>query len=437
MGNDIPVGRFSRFTRLAAAGARMGASMLGKDATDSAAAVAASLGHLRGIAAKLGQMASYIDGVVPEAQREVYEKAMVGLQRAAPRSDFADIRAAVESSLGAPLADLFARFDEVPIASASIGQVHRAALSDGREVAVKVQHPGIVRAMKSDLANADMLEVFLRPMGGSRLKIKDQIAILRERFLEELDYDLEAERLRAFAQIHLDDPKIRIPEVIADRSSKTVLTTTFEAGIHFDEAVLAPVESRVAWAETLWRFVFRGILCGGLFNADPHPGNYLFRDDGVVVFLDFGCVQPIDDHHRLLAREIHLAAAVGDRARFGRAAASLVDLPPGPMGDAAIEYSLHAFKPIFESPWHMERPYVASLVEGLKSIAQMSRDVERDQVATMPPHMLFMNRLQFGFYSVLARLDVSVDYAEVERAFLGEDLAVASEEPPSGGASQM
>lgn len=424
MGKGIPEGRFARFSRLATAGARMGASFLSKDATDSASAVAASLGNLRGLAAKLGQMASYVDGVVPEAQREAYEKAMVGLQRAAPKSDPGEIKAALQKAFGKPVEELFARFDEEPIASASIGQVHRAKLHDGREVAVKIQHPGIVKAMESDLGNADLLEVFLRPIGAGRLKIKDQIATLRERFLEELDYELEAKRLRAFAHIHAGDPKIRIPDVIAERSVRTVLTTTFEPGIHFDEAVNAPAADRVAWAETLWRFVFKGILRGHLFNADPHPGNYLFRENGEVVFLDFGCVQTIEEKHRALAEAMHVAAGERDHATFAKHAFAIAHLPKGPMGDAAVAYSIEAFRPLGETPWHMQRDFVAGLVDRFKAIAQMARKVDADEVATMPSHILFMNRLQFGFYSVLARLDVPVDYAKVEEVFLAEPMVV-------------
>jgi predicted unusual protein kinase regulating ubiquinone biosynthesis (AarF/ABC1/UbiB family) len=431
MGNGIPEGRFARMTRLATAGARMGASFLSKDAKDSAASVAASLGHLRGLAAKLGQMASYVDGVVPEAQRDAYEKAMSGLQRAAPKSDYEDVRKAIEAAFEAPIGELFARFDEVPIASASIGQVHRAALLDGREVAVKVQHPGIVRAMESDLANADMLELFLRPMGGTRLKIKDQIQTLRERFSEELDYELEATRMRAFAHIHAGDPRIRIPEVIAERSCRTVLCSTFEAGIPFDEAIAADEASRVAWSETLWRFVFKGILRGSLFNADPHPGNYLFRPDGEVVFLDFGCVQPIDEEHRALAETMHLAAGASDIPAFRKAAFAIAELPRGPMGDQACDYSIEAFRPLSETPWKMERAFVANLVERFKDLAQMARKIEAEHVATMPSHILFMNRLQFGFYSVLARLDVAVDYASVERAFLAEPMVEPLNENPA------
>ncbi|MEO6600223.1 MAG: AarF/UbiB family protein, partial [Polyangiaceae bacterium] len=155
----IPEGRVGRFVRLAGLGARTSASLLfskgGENAAERAAEV---LGTLRGVAAKVGQMASYVDGIVPEGQREAYETALRKLREQAPTSTSADIRALVERELGAPIDQLFRDWEDQPVASASIGQVHRARLTDGRVVAVKVQHTGIARAMESDLENVGMLE---------------------------------------------------------------------------------------------------------------------------------------------------------------------------------------------------------------------------------------------------------------------------------------
>jgi predicted unusual protein kinase regulating ubiquinone biosynthesis (AarF/ABC1/UbiB family) len=147
---------------------------------------------LRGLAAKVGQMASYVDGFIPEAQREQYEAALRGLRAAAPHSAAVEITQRIEAELGAPLAQLFAEFDPQPIASASIGQVHRARLQDGRDVAVKVQHPGIERAIDSDLANAAMLERLASLLGPAALDTRRIYDELSSRIREELDYRLEA-----------------------------------------------------------------------------------------------------------------------------------------------------------------------------------------------------------------------------------------------------
>jgi predicted unusual protein kinase regulating ubiquinone biosynthesis (AarF/ABC1/UbiB family) len=180
----VPEGRLSRLTRLAAAGARSGASLLlSKKGESAAAATAEALGTLRGLAAKVGQMASYVDGVVPEQHREAYEAAMGKLRAAAPSSSITEVRALVEEELGAPIDRMFDEWKDAPIASASIGQVHWARVR-GLEVAVKVQHPGIAKAIASDLQNAGIIEQMAGVMGGRRFDSKGMLAVVRKRFSE-------------------------------------------------------------------------------------------------------------------------------------------------------------------------------------------------------------------------------------------------------------
>jgi predicted unusual protein kinase regulating ubiquinone biosynthesis (AarF/ABC1/UbiB family) len=415
----VPEGRFGRFARLAAMGVRTGAGMLlDRDGGGTAKNAAAVLGTLRGLAAKVGQMASYVDGVVPEQHREAYETSMKALRASAPKSSAASIRASVEEELGAPIDALFARWDDAPIASASIGQVHGALLSDGREVAVKVQHPGVVQAVESDLANAGMLEGFVGVLGGARFETKKMLEVIRTRFREELDYELEAARLDAFARLHAGDPRVRIPALVRSHSKKRVLTTELARGKDFDDACTASESDRHAWAETMWRFVFKGTLVGAMLNADPHPGNYIFHDGGAVTFLDYGCIQMLDDSRKRRARGVHRAALARDEAGFRRAVSEMVGTKPGALEDLALDYTRKCFQPLFASPYKIERPYAASLVEGMREMAILGRKVKDHEFFTMPADMLFTNRLQFGFYSVLARLDVTADFAKVEREFL-------------------
>jgi len=417
----IPEGRFGRLARLSGLAARTGASLLfSKQGASAAVQAAEVLGNLRGIAAKVGQMASYVDGVVPEEHRESYETALRSLRSAAPRSSSASIRAMIEQDLGAPVSELFAVWDDVPVASASIGQVHRAVLLDGREVAVKVQHPGIGAAVESDLANAGILEGMAIAFGGRKLNASAMLDEIKQRFREELDYALEAERQGSFLALHRADPTIRIPAVIADRSSKRVLTTEFARGITLEEAAESDPALRRAWAETLWRFVFKGNLVGGAFNADPHPGNYLFQPRGQIMFLDFGCVQPIEGQRLLDAVAVHRAALLRDEAAFARASAVILETRGGLYEELAVTYSRRCFDPIFDRPYRITREYVASLVQGVKDLAMKARTMKAEEIAPLPPGILFMNRLQFGFYSVLARLDVEVDYAAVEQAFMAD-----------------
>lgn len=415
----IPEGRFGRLIRLAGVGARTGASLLlSKDGAAAAKQAAEVLGTLRGLAAKVGQMASYVDGMVPDEHRDAYETSLKSLRAAAPTSSPAAIRGVVEEDLGAPIDKLFASWDDEPLASASIGQVHRASLHDGTRVAVKVQHPGIAAAVESDLENAGVIEAMAGAFGPREMNTKGVFEEIKQRFREELDYSLEAERQMFFRDLHAGDPTIRIPRVIANRGSKRVLTTELAFGKSLDEAGEASEDVRRAYAETLWRFVFKGNLVGGMFNADPHPGNYLFADDGVITFLDFGCCEPIPPARLGLARDLHTSAVRRDEAAFRKAAALILETRGGHYEEAALAYSRRCFEPVFASPHRIERSYVASLVHDIRDMKKVlfMRD---GRFVPLPPGMLFMNRLQFGFYSVLARLDVTVDYASVERDFMG------------------
>jgi predicted unusual protein kinase regulating ubiquinone biosynthesis (AarF/ABC1/UbiB family) len=417
---QLPASRLGRFARLAAMGVRTGASLLVERGGGGAAEHAAEvLGNLRGLAAKVGQMASYVDGLVPEGQAPAFEASLKALQAQAPRSSPAAIRKLVEDELQAPIDQHFASWHDEPLASASIGQVHRALLHDGREVAVKVQHPGIARAVESDLANASLLGSFVDVLGGKRFEAGAMLDVLRTRFREELDYGREALSLRSFAELHAGDPTILVPDLVEHCSTGRVLTTVLARGASFDEACAAPRAEREAWARTLWRFVFKGTLVGGQLNADPHPGNYIFHDGGRVTFLDYGCVQSIGPR-RAHALRNHRAAIARDEREFALAAAQMVAAKPGPLGDLAVRYTRKCFEPLFGSPYHITKPYAAGLVGGMSEMAVLARKVPADQFFNMPTDMIFVNRLQFGFYSVLARLDVEVDYAAVEREFIGQ-----------------
>ena len=421
---SLPTGRFGRLGRLVSIGARVCLDLMGsRDAQPSAQRAAEVLGTLRGLAAKVGQMASYVDGVIPEQHRTAYETAMGTLRSAAPRSPYSEIKSLIESELGTSIDELFHTFEELPVASASIGQVHRAIVvtSDAaqqQEVAVKVQHPGIVAALESDLANASILEQMMAIGGTRRFNSQGMLEMIRTRFREELDYRLEAERQRAFAKVHANDPTIRVPRVLDGLSSGRVLTSEFVRGASFEQAVNASESERRAWAETMWRFVFKGNIVGGMFNADPHPGNYLFSEGGVVTFLDYGCVQPIPADQQPLAFEVHRSAIARDELAFREAGKKLLATRPGPLEVLVLRYLRRCFEPLFVSPFRMTREYARSLVEDFKEMSTAALKMDAVHAFPMPTEILFMNRLQFGFYSVLARLDVDVDYAAIEAEFL-------------------
>jgi predicted unusual protein kinase regulating ubiquinone biosynthesis (AarF/ABC1/UbiB family) len=415
---SLPTGRLGRLARLAAVGARTGAGLLSRQGAGAAEYAVEVLGTMRGLAAKAGQTLSYVDGILPEAQREHYQAALAALRAAAPRSSWSEVRALIEAELRAPIQELFAELDPEPFASASIGQVHRARTHAGQLVAVKVQHPGVAAAIEADLGNAHALESMVSLLAPRSLDAQAIFAEVALRLREELDYGLEAEHQRAFAALHAGDATIRVPGVIAERSSRRVLTTELASGEALEVAAARPEAERRGYAETLWRFVFKSSLVGGIFNADPHPGNYLFGADGSVTFLDFGCVQPLEPRLLPSARALHRAALERDERAFERAVVEHLGLRGGEYQKLAVAYSRLCFEPLFASPFRLTREYSASLVSEIQRMKKAIWSKDRSFVQ-LPPTLVLLNRLQFGFYSVLARLDVKVDYAHLERSFLG------------------
>jgi predicted unusual protein kinase regulating ubiquinone biosynthesis (AarF/ABC1/UbiB family) len=415
---QLPTKRLSRLAQMARVGARSGLSLLGKGDGSAAAEHAAQLlGNLRGLAAKVGQMASYVDGLVPPEQSAAYARALAGLQSATPSSPFAEVRALLEAELGAGLAERFASFEERPFASASIGQVHRARLHDGREVAVKVQHPGIAAALEADLGSGGAIASMISMFGPRTLSPEAMFREISARFREELDYALEARRQTQFRSLYAGDPLIHIPQIVESHSSRRVMTSEFVRGLDFEAATRTSAAARRGYAEVLWRFVFSNILVHRLFNADPHPGNYLFHEDGRVTFLDFGCMQELPADYVAAVRDMHRAALRGDEASFRAALRTSLSTVPGAYEDHLSRYLWRCYAPITRSPYHMERAYVSEVVRSIFEMKQHMMN-KRSNPTPIPAGVLLLNRLQFGFYSVLARLDVDADYARVDRSIL-------------------
>jgi predicted unusual protein kinase regulating ubiquinone biosynthesis (AarF/ABC1/UbiB family) len=416
--DDLPTGRLARLGRLARVTARSGLSIFaGGDGSAAAQHAAELLGNLRGLAAKAGQMASYVDGMVPDGQRDAYERLLGGLQNATGVSAFPQVRAVIEAELGAPIDRLYAELDPEPIASASIGQVHRGRLHDGQEVAVKIQHPGIERAIEADLASAGSLASFVSLVGPKGVDVHAIHLDVAQRFREELDYRLEAERQGRFASFYVNEPHIHVPRVIASHSATRVLTSELVRGQSFTDAVAAPKQLREHYARVLWRFVFKAVLVEGVLNADPHPGNYIFHEDGRISFLDFGCVQELQAGHHAAARGMHEGAVSRDEAKFRAAAARASETVPGPYESDLLDYLWRCFEPLQHSPYHMQRAYVADLVRSTQDLKKHLLG-KKSKMTPPPSGMVLVNRLQFGFYSVLARLDVAVDYAALDRELL-------------------
>ncbi len=255
---------------------------------EAAEQIVAALGTMKGAAMKVGQVMSFLDmGLVPEEYREEFQRKLGALRDAAPTVTFKQMRQVIEQELDEPLSDVFEEFDEEPVAAASIGQVYRARLTDGREVAVKVQYPGVDAAVRADMQNLGLILRLVKRIAPGM----DPKAIgheIRARIEEELDYELEAQNQRAMARIFRGHPFITVPEVVTSLCHARVMVSEFVQGAGFEEIKTLPHADRDRVGEIIFRFYFGCLYRHHQFSGDPHPGNSMLLDDGRVAFFDFG-----------------------------------------------------------------------------------------------------------------------------------------------------
>jgi predicted unusual protein kinase regulating ubiquinone biosynthesis (AarF/ABC1/UbiB family) len=378
----------------------------------SAQQVAEELGHMKGALMKLGQMASYLDDGLPEPLRI----ALSQLQSNAPPMSVELSVDTIERELGRPIGELFVEFDPDPIAAASIGQVHRALIRDPasgveRAVAVKVQYPGVADAIVADLRNADLLGALLR-QGFGGLDPTEMVDEIKLRIAEETDYRLEARNQQRFADYYRGHPYVRIPEVVAELSTGCVLTTELAEGFRWSDLMQRGQEERDLAGEVIFRFVFRSLYRMGAFNGDPHPGNYLFHDDGSVTFLDFGLVKHFTDEEMATFGAMVKAAAVDhDPAAFRSIVEGAGMLQPGaPVTTEAVgEYFSHFYDTVradAEMTW--TREYANSIVRHT-----FDRTSPISQYATVPRAFVFIQRINLGLYALLGELGARGNYRRI------------------------
>ena len=336
----IPKGRLRRSAKLGSIVGVQGARYAGTKATnvarseeggkerleqrhlETAMKMVGALGQMKGAAMKLGQFASFIDNeFLPEEYREIYQEQLAKLRTSAPPMPWEKVEKVLDEEWdGEPVSELFASFEHEAFAAASIGQVHRAEMLDGRRVAVKIQYPGIAEALDADLRNAGTIVHLARALAPG-LDAKAIAHEIRERVMEELDYEYEAQNQRSFARAYRDHPFIYVPEVITRLSRRRVLVTEFVEGLDFEQIKQLPHEERSRFGEIVFRGSFGSIYHLQHFNADPHPGNYLLMEDGRVAFLDFGMTKKLDREQILLEQRAFDAASRDDPEALPRGAA--------------------------------------------------------------------------------------------------------------------
>ena len=375
--------------------------------------VANVLGGMKGAIMKAGQMLSFVaDGLPPEAQA-----ALATLQADVEPMAPSLAEGVVRTELGDDPEHLFLDWDPVPVAAASIGQVHKAVMPDGRIVAVKVQYPGVDKAIKSDLDNAELLYGLFASFALKNMDVKALVDELRARMADELDYGHEARCQAEFSSIYRDHPFIRVPEVVFERSSRRVLTSAWVDGQTWAEFIdTATPEHKQRVAEVLFRFAEGSIWHHRVFNGDPHPGNYRFHPDGTVTFLDFGLVK------RWMPGELETLAPIldaildHDPERTVKAMVEAGFLPRAHRFDAdyVYDYVSGPYVPFLDDHFTYSRRWVAETLQKTLDIQGSYGDLIRS--LNMPTSYVILDRVVWGMSALLGRMKATGNW----RALLAE-----------------
>ncbi len=378
------------------------------------------LGSMRGAAMKVGQTLSAVDlGLVPEEIRPQFQEILSSLQHDAEPVPFASIKKVIEKDLEAPLRESFADFDEEPIAAASIGQVHRAVLGDGRAVAVKVQYPGIAEAIHADMQNLRLGLKLLNVIapGIDTGAIAEEI---RERIRDELDYELEAANHRAMARTYRRHPFIVVPDVVTRLCRERVIVSELVEAHRFSEVRTWPAERRDRLGEILIRFYINGPLRHRLLNGDPHPGNSLFFDDGRVAFIDFGFFKRLPDAEVEQMIASTRATYDGDAEALFKVISGLGALPPD---DRLAEPFLASYQAIFgwllvDQPVKVDSSATGGM---MRAYNDMRRADGLDRL-TLPAEHFVMMRAVMLLIGLLGQLQATGSWLDLAREWLfGEE----------------
>ena len=386
------------------------------------------LGQMKGAAMKVGQVASFVDSgaLPPEVHRRLEEK-LAELRDSAPRVPFEQMRRVLESDLGERLEDVFAEFEPEAFAAASIGQVYRARLHDGRRVAVKVQYPGIARAVRSDLQNLGLI-LRVAKMMAPGMDPKAMAEEIRERLTEELDYELEAQTHRAFERTWRGHPFVVIPEVMTRLSSEHVLVTAYVEGLGFEQVKELPQPERDRFGEIVFRFFLGSLYRTRRFSADPHPGNYLLLPDGRVAFLDFGMAKQVSREQVDAELAVMRAGIDRDPERLHAALASMGFFDPADEQIAAAAVQEHfeaaAGWYAFDREFKIDREYVRQVMIDMS--APHSRFWELMRRQTLPAQTMFARRMEGLTLAVLGQLEATANWHRIAREWLYGDPPATS-----------
>jgi len=380
--------------------------------------VAKELGEMKGVLMKAGQLISFIFEALPDEAQDALATLQADAAPMAP-SLAADV---VKTDLGKSPERIFLDWTDMPVAAASIGQVHRAITPDGRDVAVKIQYPGVHEAIETDLDAAEVMYAMFSSMMLKGLDAKGLVDELRDRMREELDYSREAGNLAEFEARFRGHPWIRIPKLVPEYCTERLLTTEWVDGMTFDEFRRNESQSTKDRAgEVIWRFAQNAINRYGIFNGDPHPGNYKFHHDGSVTFLDYGLVKrwtpgewetlkPTMDAV-ILDRDPELVVQRMEASNF---------LQPGHGLDAQLVYD------------YVSSPYTPYLSDEFTFTREWMRDTLATVLDVQGPHaavieqlnlpasFVILDRVVWGVSAILGKLEVNAPWRSMIMEYIAD-----------------
>ncbi|MEV6281596.1 AarF/ABC1/UbiB kinase family protein [Kribbella sp. NPDC051770] len=374
------------------------------------------LGELKGGAMKFGQMLSLMESAMPEELAAPYRATLTKLQDSAPPMPIATVDKILSEELGKRWRSRFAEFDDKPAAAASIGQVHRGVLTDGREVAVKLQYPGAAEALRADLRQ---LGRFARTFGTlvPGLDMKPLIVELQDRIGEELDYDREAQAQQQYADAFKDHPEFVVPRVV--KHSPTVIVSEWIEGRPLSSFITDGTKTeRDELGLKYVRFMFSGPRLAGLLHSDPHPGNFRVLPDGRLGVVDFGlCARLPDGLPPAIGRLLRISLdGDGEEVLAGLRAEGFVkprmEIDPTQLMDYLAPFA----EPARTETFQFSRAW-------MREQANRTGDFRSPNASlalrlNMPPSYLLIHRVWIGGIAVLSQLETEAPFKSVLEEFL-------------------